>query len=260
MNKIIRIFIVIILIPILVFVIGSANILFHQNKGESISHGTRFNGTLENGWLLPYTNDNFSSFSFTSYYLMKNAFIHHKVYQSILDSYKKLEEIKPNIYYRYMECSDIEGGSVYLHRSHRNGTSIDFMVPKIREGQVYTDIDDWGLAHYFLEFDSEGQLEPIYPFTNFIHPIIGKIISTQLDSKVRIDFETMAQHILAIDDACNKNGISISKVIFKIELKDELFATKSGIILKSRGVPFASKLKNSVNEMHDEHYHIDFKL
>ena len=102
MNKIIRIFIVIILIPILVFVIASANILFHHNKGESISHGNRFTGTLENGWLLPYTNDNFSSFSFTSYYLMKNAFIHHKVYQSILDSYKKLEEIKPNIYYRYM--------------------------------------------------------------------------------------------------------------------------------------------------------------
>ena len=238
----------------------SLDILFYFNKGESISHGTRSNGTLENGWILPYTEDNFSSFSFTSYYLMDNGFVHHKVYKSVVDSYKILEERTPNIHYYYMECSDIDGGRLWLHKSHRNGTSVDFMSPKIKEGKVYTNIDDWGLAHYFLEFDNQGQLKPIYPRTNFLHPVIGKIISTQLDPKVQIDFETMAQHILAIDDACKKNGISILKVILKIELQDKLFATKAGIKLKSRGVPFASKLQKAVNEMHDEHYHIDFKL
>ncbi len=248
-------------ISMLIIFILSARELFHTNSGESISHGTRFDGWLENGWLMPYSGDNFKSFSSFSYYLMDNAYLNDKVQRAVTESYKICETTAPGITFRYMEASDHSGGPVYFHHSHRNGLSIDFMVPKIKDGKPYTSLDGWGLAHYFLEFDNDGCLRPIYPYLNNIHPALSRWVGQHwLDDDVKIDFESMARHILALDDACKKENIAILKVILKIELLDEFYSTPSGRKVKARGIPFASKLTTAVNGMHDDHYHVDFRV
>ncbi|MBB6462179.1 hypothetical protein [Flammeovirga kamogawensis] len=236
--------------------------LFHTNKGQSVSHGTRFNGTLERGWLLPYRGENYGSFSGISYYLMDNAYVHNSVYRSVLESYQSLNStINSECLYYYMECSDHSGGNLYLHRSHENGLSIDFMIPKQKEGKPYTYLDQWGLFHYFLETDNYGNYKQNYSLLNFLSPSVSKFIGRLFIPKnVTNDFEKLADHILALDIACNKNGISIKQVIIKIEFKEKLFSTPSGRKLLSRGVYFANKLPSEVNEMHDEHYHIDFNI
>lgn len=69
----------------------------------------------------------------------------------------------------------------------------------------------------------------------------------------------MALHILTLQEELKKNGYEIEKVILKINLKDDLFKTANGKKLKSSGIYFAQKLLTMIDNLHDDHYHIDFK-
>ena len=162
-RNILKVITTIILLLVVSLALFTARELFHTNKGESISHGTRSNGSLENGWLIPYSGNNYKSFSIFSYYFMDNAYVNDKVCRAIEGAYKACDISTPEVFYRYMECSDHDGGRLNFHKSHRNGLSVDFMVPKVRNDMPYTSIDSWGLAHYFLEFDNTGTLLQDYP-------------------------------------------------------------------------------------------------
>lgn len=211
--------------------------IVHKNNGTSISHGKVQDGYLENGYLLPYKGKNFYYFSFISYYLMNNAYTNSKVHATVLDAYKILEKSHPKHKFRIMECSDKNGGKLAIHNTHRNGLSIDFMSPKKGKGLQFNSI---GMLHYLLEFDKDGKLN-----TN---------------KKCQIDFELMAQHILALHNEGKKHGIRIKKVILKINLKDNLFSTTTGKILQQKGIYFAKSLPKRIDDVHDDHYHIDFEI
>lgn len=229
-----------ILIGLLIFCfIWSIPELIHTNTGKSKAFGSRSKGSLENAWLMPYSGDNFENFSFVSYFLWKNAYTHSTVHDILLEAYAECETTCPGIDFRYMECSNKKGGKMAIHNTHRNGTSIDFMVPKKREKRQSTFWDRFGLLHYLLEFSPEGKLN--------------------LNSAVEIDFETSAKHILALDNAARKRGWKIKMIILKLNLKDDFFKTPSGKKVKSRGIYFARSLKPAVDMMHDDHYHIDFE-
>ena len=235
--------------------------LFHIHKGNSISIGTRFNGSLENGYLLPYSGENFQSFSWISYYLMDNAYVHNKVGEVVLEAYEDLEETFPENHYVYMECSDQYGGRLNFHRSHRNGLSIDFMCPKVKDSQPYTKLDNLGFAHYFLEFDTAGVLLLKYPYLERLSMRMAVMFTRLfLEPNVSIDYERIAQHLLALQKATEGSTVFIKKVIFKIDLKKKLFKGVYGKKLLQSGVPFATQLNKTTNDMHDEHYHIDFQL
>lgn len=203
------------ILGIILFVLSYPE-LSYKNEGTSKSYKTVSNGSLENAYLFPYRGSNFKYFSCISYYLMNNAYVHSKVYLTVLDSYKELESTAPNYTFQIMECSDKEGGKLRLHRTHQNGKSIDFMVPKKGKGIQFNNI---GLLHYLLDFDKEGRLLK--------------------NKKSEIDFELMAKHILSLQKAGIKHGVEIKKVILKINLKDDLWKTKSGKKLKSSGIYFA---------------------
>ncbi|HWZ23399.1 MAG TPA: hypothetical protein VNW06_12130, partial [Cytophagaceae bacterium] len=76
----------------------------------------------------------------------------------------------------------------------------------------------------------------------------------------RIDFETNAKFLLALDDACRRNKIKIRIVILKVELKRPLFATNAGKELLARNILFANVLPKFVNQAHDDHFHVDFEI
>jgi penicillin-insensitive murein endopeptidase len=107
--------------------------------------------------------------------------------------------------FRIKECAIRKEVKFFFNRTHRNGLSVDFMVPKIRNNKQVRIFDHLGLWHYLLNFDSDGRL--------------------LLNKKLRIDFNTIAEHIIALDNAARENGLKISKVIFKSDLKDDLFLT-----------------------------------
>jgi len=203
---------------------------------SSISHGSVSNGSLEHGKLIPYYGSNYSYFDTTSYFSGR-AFLHQDVLAFTLKAYKNLENVS-NRFYRIMECSNQMGGKLWPHQTHQNGTSIDFMMPLTKDYKPYYNLDEIGLRHYWLSFDDNGKYSE--------------------DKSVEIDFEAIAQHILLLNEAANEKGWKIKKVIIKIELKDELYATPSGKKLKAKGIYVVQGLSKFVNALHDEHYHIDF--
>ena len=93
-------------------------------------------------------------------------------------------------------------------------------------------------VHYFLKFDDNGR--------------------SNRDPKVFIDFEMIARHLLVLDANARKQGMKISKVIIKIELKDELYSGTYGKKLKQSGIYVVRGLTPTINALHDEHYHVDF--
>jgi penicillin-insensitive murein endopeptidase len=214
--------------------------LTHENKGKSKVSGTVANGQLTNAWLLPYRGKNFKYFSPLSYYVLDRAYVDSRVHAAVTAAYTELAEHYPNRYWRVMECSRKEGGRMWPHRTHRNGMSVDFMVPKQRNGKPTYWLDRLGVWHYGLQFDDAGK-------------------STLLPS-TSVDFEALGHHLLALDDAARKSGLYLKKVILKIELKDDFFASESGKSLKARGVYFARSLSDRVNNLHDDHYHVDFAV
>lgn len=214
---------------------------YQANKGNdlpSISHGTVGNGSLENGKLVPWEGDNYRYFDTTSY-LAGRAFLNDKVLATLLDGFKVLGLSKEKLSYRVMECSHQKGGKLYPHRTHQNGTSVDLMLPKRKNGQAYTKLDDLGSQHYFLNFSNQGILDS--------------------DSSVHIDFEAVASMIMCMNKGARLYGYRVSKVIIKIEYKESLFAGPAGQKLKSSGIYIVKSLGPQVNAFHDEHIHLDFE-
>jgi penicillin-insensitive murein endopeptidase len=86
---------------------------------------------------------------------------------------------------------------------------------------------------YDLEFDGEGRLDDY-----------------------RIDFDALAQLVLALDRTAKARGIGIARVIFDVPLQRHLWRAKGGAQLR-RQVAFSTR---PAWVRHDEHIHVDFAV
>ena len=220
--------------------IGCSSNIYYQNAGQSISTGSSGNGSLKNAFQLDYKTSNMRYFSPFSYYVLGNAFVHSKLYYTLIESYEACETTCPDTKFKLMECSSKKGGKIMIHRTHQHGLSADFMVSKMRNDRQIKRFDKLGIWHYLLKFDEGGNL--------------GR------KKNVSIDFESMGKHIIALDNAAKANGLAIKIVILKINLKDDFYKTTSGKEVKRRGIYFAQYLQPNVDKMHDDHYHVDFTI
>ncbi len=212
----------------------------YVNEGTSKSKGSVRDGSVSNAWLMPWSGKNFGYFSWWSYFVIDNAYIHSDVYKIALEAYETCETTCPNTFFRTMECGNTNGGKMTFHNTHQNGLGIDFMIPKLNSEGVQTQwLDRIGMWHYLLEFDTYGK--------------------NQIFGSIQLDLETMAKHILALDDAAKKRNMSIHKIILRTELLDDFFNTPSGKKVKERGIYFMPRLYPLANKVHDDHYHVDFK-
>ena len=209
----------------------------HQRKSKSL--GAVNNGSLIDGHLFPFKGNNYRYFDELSY-TSGRAFLNSEVLKTALKAYEELEGTNKNRKYVVMECSHEKGGKLWPHRTHQNGLSIDFMMPLVMNGMPYYELDLLGARHYGLGFDDQGRYEK--------------------NNAVQIDFETVAQHLLALLAAGKKHRVRIKKVIIKVELKDELYAGKYGKQLKNSGIYVVRGLTPLINNLHDDHYHVDFEF
>jgi len=105
---------------------------FENNQGNekaSTSLGTVSKGSLINGKLMPFEGDNFYYFD-TASYLNHRAYVNHDLKNTLLDGYSELDSIYPGRAFVLMECSNKKGGKLFPHRTHQNGLSVDFMMPR----------------------------------------------------------------------------------------------------------------------------------
>jgi penicillin-insensitive murein endopeptidase len=114
------------------------------------------------------------------------------------------------------------------------------MTPLLKDGKPYTGFDYTGAMHYLMDFDANGRYNE--------------------DPTVTIDFDAMAIHLLAVIEEAPKQGLQVEKIIWKMQLRDELFATENGKKLRAKGVYITTHLSPLINALHDDHYHVDFSV
>jgi penicillin-insensitive murein endopeptidase len=220
-----------------IFILAAAITLFsapiYADEIESICYGTTANGRLENGVALPSKGSNFESYT-TLGGILGRTYVHSRVRDLIVNSFKTLETSHSETVYVYGETGKKHGGPFKPHKTHQNGLSVDFMVPVLdsMDRSIPFPASAFNKYGYAIEFDTKGHYDSYH-----------------------IDFEAMAAHLLALKQEADRSGIGIRWVIFDPQLQPYLFQTKYGQLLEENTIVF-SKKPSWVR--HDEHYHVDF--
>ena len=216
------------------FILVATGIFGIGEAKESTCYGTPSNGHLEDGMQLPASGPNFSPYSSLGVTIGR-TYVHSKVASTVESAYKQLEALAPGKKYVYAESGWRNGGRIKPHRTHENGISVDFLVPVLDSTGKSVPLPT-GVSNKFgygIEFDAKGRYEGL-----------------------RIDFEALAQHLYALDQAARANGVGISRVIFERRFIPRLYDTTRGKLIKN-SVPF---MKGEPWIRHDEHYHVDFSV
>jgi penicillin-insensitive murein endopeptidase len=205
------------------------SLLVFENEEKSLSQGQVWNGAVKYSKRMPFQGDNFTTYSFLGY-LLGRTHVHEKVKKVVLDAYEICEQTCHAVDFVLAETGWPWGGRFLPHRTHQNGTSVDFLTPFLKNGipsHRHGVQNVWG---YAIELDQEGR-----------------------DGEYEIDYATMVKHLLALKESADKNGVRISKIIFDPVLQPRLFSSSGGEQL--RQLPFTSR---RVAIRHDDHYHVDF--
>lgn len=200
----------------------------------SVCRGNAVYGSLENGRRLPYSGDNYRAYSFTLFALGR-TFVHSAVRDAMRDAYAEVYKSRPELRFVYAETGWPWGGRFAPHRTHANGTSVDFHVPvRTPDGQVgELPTSPLSLFGYAVRFDSNGRA-----------------------GALSLDFEAMGEHLLALDKAARAHRIRIRRVIFDVHLQPQLAASQPGAMVMDR-LRFN---RRQAWVPHSEHYHVDFDV
>lgn len=214
---------------------GNGALRLIESDAPSRSIGTTANGRLENGKRMPSGGPNWRTYSHLGSLLGRQC-VHGALRSCVLDAYAALGKSAPDQRFVLGETGWPSGGPFPPHRTHRNGLSVDFMVP-LRAATTGKPrrfpTAPWTRFGYDLEFDAAGRR-----------------------GSSRIDFEAIALHLQALHDAGPRHGVRIARVILTPEYLPLLRATEAGRRLP-RDLPFMTR---PAWIRHDEHYHVDFEV
>ena len=202
--------------------------------GESTCFGTTSNGSLENGVKLPSRGPNFKGYSYVAE-LAGRTYVHSIVRSIIVDAYGSLESSEKGKVFKFAETGFKEGGKFSPHKTHRNGLSVDFMVPVVNQSGVSVHLPThlFNKLGYDIEFDSTGKYKDY-----------------------KIDYVALAAHLVALHKAAKSKGYDLWRVIFDPKLQPNLLETKYGPYIRKHIQ--LSRKRSWVR--HDEHYHVDFEI
>lgn len=204
-----------------------------ETDAPSQSIGTPQDGSLINGKRLPSSGLGFRTYSRFGSLIGRTA-VNHRVRDAILEAYATTHQQRPETTYIYGETGWPQGGRFRPHHTHRNGLSVDFMVPVLRDGKPsLLPTAPWLKFGYNVSFDDQGQGQ---------------------SNELAIDFGAMVDHLTALDQAAAAHGLAMEVIIFAPDLQDDLAAHGGSSLL--------SQLRFSRNPSwvrHDDHYHIDFR-
>lgn len=209
--------------------------LARDGQGPSRCTGNLVSGHLVAGRRPPYSGDNFHAYSVFGY-LIGRTFMHSAVRDTLVDAYADLFRQHQELRFVYAESAWPFGGYFPPHKTHANGTAVDFLVPvrAVRDGTIEeVSTAPWRLFGYGNNFDKSGR-----------------------SSSQAIDFQAIGLHLLALDKSARAHGISVRRVIMDVDLQPRLEATPAGREAHAR-IAFNS---NQAWVRHDEHYHVEFNV
>ena len=152
---------------------------------------------------------------------------------AVVAAYAELESTYPGREYIYLEMGWSGGGNFPPHRTHKKGTSADFLTPmRSLKGNTPLNlpvsvINRWG---YDLRLTPQGQYQ-----------------------NMELDAKGLILHLAALEKAANKQGWRIERVI----LDPPLVALLKIHPDYARITPI-SFMQGKAWFPHDGHYHVDF--
>jgi penicillin-insensitive murein endopeptidase len=203
-------------------------------EAPSRCYGTPSAGRLEGARKLPLSGPNFQGFSGLAASLGRTH-AHSTVEAIVVEAYAALAARRPELRFVYGEAAWPQGGRLAPHRTHQNGTSVDFFVPvrDARGRSVPLPTSPFTRFGYDLEFDDEGRLDDLH-----------------------IDFEALAEHLHALHRAADARGVGIRLVILDTRYLPLLELSERGRWARRS----LNVLPRQAWVRHDEHYHIDFDI
>lgn len=204
-----------------------------ESSAPSESIGTPAAGSLHHGKRLPAAGANFRAYSRLGVLLGRNS-VDDRVRDTVVEAYAAVAQEMPETTYVYGETGWPSGGRFRPHKSHRNGRSVDFILPALNASgrSVPLPCSPLNLFCYGLHFDAEGKC-----------------------GALRLDLPAMAAHLRALAAAASHHGLRIHVVILDDSLREILLADPSGRGLD--GIVAFSTKKPWIK--HDQHYHVDFE-
>ena len=201
---------------------------------SSVCFGTPERGRLEHAVRLPASGENFSAYSLLGVGLGRTH-VHTTVRDIVVEAYAELARELPERRFVYGETSWADGGDFAPHKTHQNGTTVDFMAPVLDASGASVPLPSspFNKFGYELEFDAQGRA-----------------------GELSIDFDAVTAHVFHLERAAAARGVKLRRVIFAPELRAKLAGTKHWAEVSAR-VPFSTK-RPCVR--HDEHYHVDFPV
>ncbi len=202
------------------------------SDGESKCYGSTSNGRLENGVRLRGLSDDSRKIEVRPYchlcVIFLRTYVHSKVADTVFYAYSDLDVagfMKTD--WVYGETGLPWGGRFRPHRTHRNGLSVDFMVP-LKDGARFP-THPFNRFGYDEEFDASGR------------GMAGEI-----------DFDAIVAHLASLQKHSKSLGGGIARVILAPDLQDDLFAARPDLRGRIRFNTRQAWVR------HDDHYHVDF--
>jgi penicillin-insensitive murein DD-endopeptidase len=212
---------------------GNDLLIRFEDDAPSVSHGTTRRGSIEHPKRLPTSGPNYITYSRLGAFIGRQ-YVHEQLRAAVLAAYAGVAGERPDLFFVLGETGTRRGGRMQPHSLHRNGLTVDFMVPVRRAGEV-------------VEI-------PSHAFNRYAYGI--RFDSTGVAGDLRIDFDAVALHLDHLQQAARDHGVEISRVHFEPALQRHLFATPRGAGLRER-MRFSRKPGRKPN---DDHYCVDFKL
>ena len=189
---------------------------------------------------LPFRGENYKFYGSLRFHISGHAFVNNKVYNTFIEAQHLSHYNMPEIQIRLLKSSGKKEGRLYPQKSSVCGNYIVFMVPLKRNEKPVKFYYRTGLFRYFYRFDKVGK--------------------AKRQSQVCIDFETLTQYLINLDDAAHFFGLNVNKVTIKREFIKGLYHTSLGTELKNRDLRFVKYLSRKMNRKYEELFLVEFGL
>ncbi len=185
---------------------------------------------------LPYRGENYKFYGTLKFHIYGKAFVNNGVYNSFIEAQHLSKYNLPDIYIRLLKSSGKKSGYLDKNKISVCGNRIVFMTPMKKKGNPVRYYYRTGIFRMFYCFDASGKTK-----------------------RLNIDFESLAQYLINLDDAAHYFGLKINTVTIKREFIKALYKTSSGEELKQREMRFVKYLSRKMNKKYEELFLVEFE-
>lgn len=181
-----------------------------ETSAESISVGKSTDGTIENARRMPFSKRGYSTYSFWGY-LAGRTFVHEKVKDVVVESFKIASEKCDGRDFVLGETGLKDGGPIAFHKGKQNGMQVDVLLPFEKDGEPYTKCNIFNSWFYRSDIDKKEGFKELG--VNYQHLKVHLLTLMQVAPKHGLVLRKVEVHNTIKTDFLNDNGKVLKKLL-----------------------------------------------